>query len=157
MLANATINGQTQKVVYKGCKNGYMYALDAQTGKMLWVFNPPSIARPPYSQLYDPRDRQSMVKPWENYPSLSPVVQNPSYSGAIESNPAYDPSTNTLFVGVFNGPIRVVVTCVNGRSFQRPCPGGYGAQGVSNTCCDSVGPENTTIWALDASTGKPKW
>ncbi len=41
MLANATVNGQTQKAVMKGCKNGYFYALDAATGKMLWYFDAP--------------------------------------------------------------------------------------------------------------------
>jgi len=68
MLANATINGQAQKVVMKGCKNGYFYALDAATGKMLWDFSAPTIKRATASAILDPTNKSEMVKPWANYP-----------------------------------------------------------------------------------------
>ncbi len=50
MLANATINGQVQETVFKGCKNGYFFALNAHTGALDWYFDAPSIAREPCSQ-----------------------------------------------------------------------------------------------------------
>ena len=43
MLANETINGQNTPVVFKGCKDGYIFALNANTGSMLWFLKPPSI------------------------------------------------------------------------------------------------------------------
>src|SRR5438132_2829512 len=152
LLANATISGQQQKVVYKGCKNGVLYAMDAGTGKMLWYFNAPSIKRPQYSwPIYDPRNSKDMNKPWGNYPSKVPYVTNPGFSGGIESDPAYDPTTNTVFVATFNNPMIYETTCVVGHG----CP--YGSQGVPNTCCNNAGNLNTTIWGVDGSTGKPKW
>lgn len=152
LLANATINGQNQKVVYKGCKNGVLYAMDAATGKMIWDFNAPSIKRPQYSwPVFDPRNATQMHKPWGNYPSTAPYVTNPGFAGSIESDPAYDPTTNTVFVATFNNPMQYETSCVVGPH----CP--YGSQGVPNTCCNNVGDLNTTIWAVDGSTGHPKW
>src|SRR5947207_2488040 len=45
VLGNAFVDGQNRSVVFKGCKNGYLYALDASTGSLLWYFNPPSVKR----------------------------------------------------------------------------------------------------------------
>src|SRR5207249_7100249 len=67
MLANATVNGQMTKVVYKACKNGYFYALDAATGNMLWYFNPPNINSTQHSQLNDPLKTPDLTKGWSTY------------------------------------------------------------------------------------------
>jgi len=152
MLATVNINGSPTKVVYKGCKDGILHALDAATGKLLWYFNDPHIVRPVYSwPLLDPRNPSDMKKPWANYPAIHPFVQNPSYSGAIESNPAYDPTSNTVFVATFNAPITMIVNGITGKGVP------WGGQGSPNDCCNRVPPFNTTISALDGSTGKLKW
>src|SRR5207245_10626029 len=72
MLANVTIGGQTQKAIIKGCKNGYLYELNAATGKMLWFFDAPSIKRTLNNHLLDPMNKAQMTKPWLNYPSTTP-------------------------------------------------------------------------------------
>jgi len=40
MLATITVNGAPDLAVIKTCKSGYMWALEAATGKMLWYFSP---------------------------------------------------------------------------------------------------------------------
>ncbi len=45
VLGNVTLGGSTQEAVFKACKNGYLYALNALTGKLLWYFDPPTVTR----------------------------------------------------------------------------------------------------------------
>lgn len=151
MLANATVNGQAQKVVMKGCKNGYFYALDAATGRMLWYFDAPTILRASASEILDPTNKTDMVKPWANYPSVEPYVQNPCHSGGIESDPAYDPLSNTAVVVTYNCPLwdRVIPTTGAGVP--------YGSIGLDLSYVGPRMPWNTTIWAINVDTGKPLW
>jgi len=150
MLANVNINGASTKVVYKGCKNGYFYALNAATGKMLWVLNPPSIKRATYSYLYNPLTKSDMTKPWQNYPSTGPYVQNPPGTGGIESNPAYDPTTNLAFVATYNAPSNQITHNTNGPNIPWGVSGQTAVPGY-------VRHYNTTIYAMDGSTGQVKW
>ncbi len=151
MLANATVDGQPQMVVMKGCKNGYFYALSAATGKMLWYFDAPTIKRVAASDILDPTNRTDMSKPWANYPSVKPFIQNPCNSGGIEANPAYDPVTNIAIVATYNCPgwVDVIPTIGDGVA--------YGSFGRDLTYPSGNLPLNTTLWALDVNTGKALW
>ena len=151
MLANATISGQTHKVVYKGCKNGYVYALDAGTGQMYWSFHAPSIKLVGYSHLLDPTSPAQMKLPWLNYPSTGYYAAN---AFNIESSPAYDPSTNTLFITTFNLPGFNKVLPVKGPGVAY---GGVGLNFFDPNAPKAPGPTNSTVWAVDGSTGQPKW
>ncbi len=152
ILANVTISGQTQKAVFKGCKNGVLYGLNAATGAQIWAFNPPSVKRGLFNNFLDPTNPNDMKKPWPNYPSKVPFVGLAGLTGAIESNPAYDPSTNTVIVGTYNAPQLWTVTAV------APTKGvPYGTPGIDFSKLKPAGPANTTVWAVDASTGQPKW
>src|SRR5262249_39458410 len=45
-LGNETINGQLTEVVWKTCKNGYLYELNAANGNMIWAWTPPTSILP---------------------------------------------------------------------------------------------------------------
>ncbi len=151
LLTNQTINGAQEKVVLKSCKNGYFWALDEGTGKMLWYFNPPSVMRNQYSQLYDPRNKAQMTKPWFTYPSTKPAIMSPWATGALESDPAYDPSSNTVFIASFNHPGWFKIAPVGPKT-------PYFGAGASFAFVGPTTPAlNTTIYALNAATGQEKW
>lgn len=149
MLANVTIGGQTQKAIIKGCKNGYLYELNAATGKMLWFFDAPSIKRTLNNHLLDPMNKAQMTKPWFNYPSTKPDWANPN--SGYESDIGFDPVTNLVFADAWNNPGWFVITNVGPKTQ-------YNSLGLN---LGAVPPfqqkNNSTLYALDASTGKPVW
>lgn len=155
VLGNVTINGQNQEAVFKGCKNGYFFALSAQTGALLWYFDAPSIARAQYSQitLHNPLNSTEMTQDTQCGDTCTWAVQNPTDTGGIESDPAYDPTTNSIFVATYNAPTNLSFTDV------APTPGvSYDGAGIGfGAGSGPVAPDNTTIWALNANTGQPVW
>ena len=137
-----------QQMVYGACRNGYLYALDAETGDLVWYFDPPSVKRMNSENAnfvvtnnYDPS------KPWLNYPSTDPAVQCPGVFGAVSSNIvlAYD----TVYVSTFNRCSRVEVAPVVNV-------GDNGVMAIKDLGTP-VGPVNSTVYAVDASTGEVKW
>src|SRR5256712_7252169 len=154
ILANATIAGQQKEVVIKGCKNGYLYALDAATGKMYWGFRATSLKYSFYADpaiWNDPTDQTQMrVHNWPTYPSVQPYIQNPFFSGGIENNPAFDPTTNTAYVVTYNLP---TPQCA-GNVLP---PVKYAAEGkchVTNTLKAPANGVNATLWEINAATGQ---
>jgi glucose dehydrogenase len=139
----------SQAVVMKGCKNGYFYKVDANTGKLLGVLNPSAIKRLPTTVLLNPLSATDMKKPWENYPSTGPYIQNPPGTGGIESDPAYDPQTNMSFFATYNAPNNQQTHAVGAES-------PWGASGQT-AVPGYVRHYNTTIYALDANTWQTKW
>jgi outer membrane protein assembly factor BamB len=150
MLVNVTLsNGQTQQEVLKGCKNGYFYALDANTGKLLWYLMPPSILRV-NSPALNPLNSTQMTKPWMFYPAASGYF-NPCGTGGLESDPAYNPQTGLVYLVAYNCEASNTITPVP------PTPGwpyatDFGATGYFNNAI-----YNATIWAVNAATGQPVW
>jgi len=152
IMTNQTINGVQHKAILKSCKNGYFWALDAPTGKLLWSFSPPSTARNQYSYLYDPRNKAQMTKPWFNYPSTAAAIMSPWATGALESDPAYDPSSNTVFIGAFNHPGWFKINAVGPKTpYTNNAGADFAFQGPTKPAL------NTTIYALNAATGQEKW
>ncbi len=153
-LANVTIAGQTGKTVFKTCKAGYTFALDAATGKLQWVFSPPERRWHQFDYFLNPLSKTDMQKPWPNYPSTAAYV---SAGTGSESNTAYDPQTNLLFTTPFNNPRLIQCTDIPDRTHlqwgQSPAP----CTTVPRVTPTPTFPANTTLYALDASTGKVVW
>ncbi|HZW84885.1 MAG TPA: hypothetical protein VFE91_03150, partial [Nitrososphaerales archaeon] len=160
VLANATVNGQNQEVVIKGCKDGKFFEMNAQTGQLIWSFTAPSIKYAQYSNpaVYnDPTNNTDMrVHNWPNYPSVNGFLQNPFYLGAIESNPAFDPTTNTAYVVTFNNPTPVCAGDVIPPQAAYPTGGGPCHGTPAKPVTNAADVQNSTMWAIDASTGQPK-
>jgi len=147
VLGNVTSGGSTQEAVFKACKNGYLYSLNALTGKLLWYFDPPSVARNlTRNANYVATGNYSGTLPWINYPSTQEFKQCPGENGAIESDIAY--AYSMIYVATYNFCTFGQVTPV----------GSEGAQvwGVKDLTPDWQH-ANTTIYAVDPSTGKVAW
>lgn len=137
-----------KKAIYAACKNGYLYALDAESGDLIWYFNPLYVKRLnsdnanfAETNTFDPD------KPWINYPSTENVVQCPGVFGAVSFNIAlgYD----TIYMTSFNRCSELSIEADTNS----------GDTGVTNinTLYEPVGPMNSTLYAIDASNGGIKW
>ena len=140
-----------RKVIFKGCKNGVMEAFDASDGERIWSFDPPAIKRCDDCFLLDPRDPEEMKKGWLNYPSTEATWQNPPGSGGIEADitVAYE----KVYVATYNSWSYLKIIPVEP---DRPIPP-YGGAGLEGLPPPEIRPTNTTIYALDASTGDVVW
>ncbi|MBM3898210.1 MAG: hypothetical protein FJ358_06790 [Thaumarchaeota archaeon] len=149
ILATAKVKGQNKKVVIKGCKNGIVYVLDAATGEAYHILEGPDMKRTPLAQLYDPRNKEQMTKPWTNYPSKDAFWMNCPAFGCLESDIAYDPTRNMVYAAIMNSP-------------QWSKVGNAELRGVSLASAPAGTPPftpstNATISAWDLDTGQLKW
>ncbi len=157
MLANETINGQNTPVVYKGCKDGYIFALNANTGSMLWFLKPPSIDYENVIPL-NPLNATQMDKyNWDGYPSTKPIVQNPSDTGALEADLAFDPAKNLVFAATYNEPKLFNYSDVGPPKTPENVTQWEFSWGVQILKIMPVGTDNATIYAIDAANGQVKW
>lgn len=157
MLANETIAGRSTPVVYKGCKDGYIFALNALTGSMIWYLKPPSIAYENVVQLNPLNATQMDRYNWDGYPSTKATVQNPSDTGSLESDLAFDPTTNLVFAATYNEPKLFNYSDVGPPKTPENVTAWEFSWGVQILKIMPVGEDNTTIYAIDAATGQVKW
>ncbi|MBI2125869.1 MAG: PQQ-binding-like beta-propeller repeat protein, partial [Thaumarchaeota archaeon] len=157
-LANVKIQGQDRKVVIQGCKNGYLYVLDAATGKPVYVVESPGRARLnepenlPFNKVDYDWDRWAKEIRNKGYagpgPEGVPYVQCPGPTGGIESRVAI--AYNTAFT-VNQNVCRLI------RGFYKLEEIGVG-RGLGDIGGTAPGyPQNSTAFALDLDTGKIKW
>jgi outer membrane protein assembly factor BamB len=146
--------------VIKGCKDGLLYAMNQATGALDWFFNPPTSPRDNTSFL-NPLNSADMSKPWPCGSSLSACLVNPGVTGGIESDPAYDPGTNMIYVVTYNAPSCYVPDAVP------PIPNTFAlglAPAINSTSLSDCGitasggaVNNLTVYAVNANTGTPVW
>lgn len=157
VLANQTIGGKTVPVVYKGCKDGYIFALNGNTGKMMWFLKPPSIRYANVVPLNPLNATQMDEYNWDGYPATGPIVQNPADTGALESDLSFDPGKNLLFAATYNDPKTFVYSDVGPRQTPESLTQWEFTWGVQILNIIPVGSQNTTIYAIDAANGKVDW
>jgi glucose dehydrogenase len=157
MLANETINGQNTPVVYKGCKNGYIFALNADTGSMLWFLKPPSIDYENVVPLNPLNSTQMDKYNWDGYPSTKPIVQNPPDTGALEADLAFDPAKNLVFAATYNEPKNFTYSDVGPPKTPENVTQWEFTWGVQILKIAPVGTDNATIYAIDAANGHIQW
>jgi len=154
-LGNETIGGVNTQVLWKTCKDGYIYELNAQTGNLIWAWTPPLniLARCPYCFSHDPLNATQMNLPFFN-PSLQPAICTPC-SFAFESEAAYSPVTNYIYVVSSNNPqlwryvpMNLTNYHTNNGNAAFPPPGAKGTEGTF---------DNSTAEAVDAATGQMVW
>ena len=135
------------EAVFKACKNGYLYALDAMTGRLLWYFDPPTVERNLTGNAnYVVTQNYSGSLPWINYPSTQQFKQCPGENGAVESDIAV--AYSKVYVATYNLCTYGQVTSVSSEGSQY-----WGVTSLSPEAQTA----NTTIYAIDESTGKVDW
>jgi glucose dehydrogenase len=150
-LGNETIAGSTTEVLWKTCKNGYIYELNAATGKMIWAWTPPTpiLLRCMYCFMQDPLNRTTMTNSWPA-PNLQNYLMFPSLIAGFESTAAYSPVTNMIYVTSHNAPADVVYVALNSTNYAKSAlmiyPKGFTAY-----------PDNATTEAVNAATGQMVW
>ncbi|MBI2127287.1 MAG: PQQ-binding-like beta-propeller repeat protein [Thaumarchaeota archaeon] len=153
ILGNVSIEGKNTKVIIKACKNGYVFVLDAATGKPYWTRDLMPNSRCKQCFLLDPKNPDDMKKNWFNQPSKGPEWANPPNTGAIESDVTFD--GKTIFVGAMNQWKLVQVLAVPFPDLVKRTV--LRDRVITRETGDPERPTNTTVFALDAATGNIKW
>ncbi len=159
-MGNETINGVNTQVIFKTCKNGYMYELNAKTGHLIWAWNPPSniIPRCPVCYMLNPLNKTQMNY---EFPTAAtgdqPFLQYPSDAAGFEGEWAYNPTTNILFVTAQNVPYYASYVQLNATNYFTSS--GWHGTPVNKGTCSNCGPNenNATIFAIDPVTGAILW
>jgi outer membrane protein assembly factor BamB len=148
--------------VFKACKNGWLYALDAATGNPYWGFYSPSIhsGKNGFGKAFtfpmDPTNQTLMNLQWPTYPQVGgTILYDATGTGNIESDTAFDPTANTVFSVSYNVPTTAKIADVTGKTAPYGSIGIVGSFGGFTKC--SYCTDNATITAIDANTGQPKW
>jgi len=154
-MGNETINGVNTQVIWKTCKGGYLFELNALTGAMIWAWTPPASieARCQYCFMLNPLNRTEMTRPFLN-PSLADILCTPC-TFSFESEGAYNPSTNMIYVVSNNDPaiwhfvpFNTTNYHTSGGTTSSPIAGQTSTKGTYN---------NASAEAVDASTGQMTW
>ena len=97
-LGNETISGVNTQVLWKTCKNGYLYELNALNGNLIWAYTPPQniMARCQYCFMLDPLNRSQMTEAFGN-PNLTDTLVFPTTHGGFENEGSYSPALNYNF------------------------------------------------------------
>ena len=137
-----TIIGTTNgtESIFKSTKAGILFSLNAKTGNPNWVFANPAIKWAPGLAPGDPTSVAQMTWPYPNYPNAS-WIQAPALAGALESDLAYD--GNNIYGAWFNSSPNV--ESVNPQTQY------------ASTSRTLAWPDNTTVTAVNANTGKVAW
>ncbi len=144
-LGSVTVGGSNTTAVFKACKNGYVYALDAKTGDEIWHFNPPTLVRVNTQNAdYAGTGNYNATKAWVS--TIPGYEQCPGVNGGVESDISV--SGGRVFVATHNFCAYVTTGPVNeiGGSTS-------GARGFQYSLLHA----NTTVYAIDASTGREDW
>jgi alcohol dehydrogenase (cytochrome c) len=157
VLANETIAGKLTPVVFKGCKNGYIFALDADTGSMVWFLKPQAIRWDNIVPLNPLNSTQMTKYNWNGYPKTGRVVQNPPDTGALESDLAFDPTNGMVFAAVYNSPKVFQYTDVGSGRGPFNLTDWEFNWGVNVYSITQESPVNMTVMAIGGDSGQVKW
>ena len=169
---NETINGVNTPVVFKTCKDGFLFELNALTGDLIWAWSPPTSEQPrcaicwpmnPMNATQTSFDFPTAFLTYKTQPTTGaepPFLQYPSELAGFEDEQSYNPVTNTLFVASHIVPYFMTYVGLNGTSYYDIGVDGTGEVGtpVNSGCSSCVASNNNaTIWSINAATGAINW
>jgi outer membrane protein assembly factor BamB len=154
-MGNETVNGVNTQVIFKTCKAGYLFEINAATGKMIWAFTPPLsiLNRCQWCYMLNPLNKTEMTREFFN-PSLQPTVCTPC-TFAIESESSYNPVTNYIYIATINYPQLWRDVPINNTNYRTN--NGVASSPIAGQTT-STGPyDNSTVEAVNAATGQMVW
>ena len=155
-MGNETVNGANTQVLWKTCKDGYLYELNAVTGKLIWAYTPPAsiLPRCTYCYMLNPLNSTQMNYAFMN-PTLNKTIYFPSEYAGIENEGSYSPALNLVFIATQNVPLLAYYVAPNSSNYKTnsgmanfPPPGAGALAGTQ---------DNSTVTAVNAATGQSVW
>ena len=140
------------KTVFKLCKGAFLYAMNAETGELLWSTDyHPHVKRgeigpePNFDFALDPLNKNDMNKPWVSYPGNEANWRKES--GGAESDVTF--AYGKIFSTTYHKWSLQKITSVE--------PSMRDAWGRISIYSDKELAANATVWAHDAKTGEMIW
>ena len=140
------------KTVFKLCKGAFLYAMNAETGELLWSTDyHPHVKRgeigpePNFDFALDPLNKEDMNKPWVSYPGNEANWRKES--GGAESDVTF--AYGKIFSTTYHKWSLQKITSVE--------PSMRDAWGRISIYSDKELAANATVWAHDAKTGEMIW
>ena len=152
-LGNETVGGANTQVLFKTCKNGYLYALNAATGSLIWAWTPTQniLARCAYCYILNPLNSSQMTEAFFN-PSLADTLMYPTASAGFENEPSFNPALNMIFTASQNVPAEEHYVQFNSSNYGK----GSGDSGIAIAATAKAN-DNSTIEGVNAATGTQVW
>ena len=146
-LANINVNGTSKEVVIQGTKGSQIYVVDATSGQL--IYKPIFIGPPGLNNWND--GLTTSTNPPANLTASQALFGNnkricPGPDGGIEMSPAV--SGNTLYVATQNA---CGIMAAGQYFYKGATINGYIYNG------DASASQNSTLYAIDLSTGQPIW
>jgi glucose dehydrogenase len=133
-----------RKAVFKACDSGRVFALDAANGQLIWSFMPPSVK---YLNAEDNFGKQPDNNKATAIASNQPHWQCPGITGATGGDIAV--GYGKVFYAATNFCDYIQYTAVEAKMLN--------STGATLPEKTSDMPKNTTVYAIDASSGKSVW
>ena len=140
-------------MLWKTCKNGYLYELNAANGNMIWAWTPTQsiLARCQYCYMLNPQNASQMSEGFGN-PSGADTLIYPSNSAGFENDFSYNPTLNYLFTASQNVPALSHYVPRNGSNYGK----GNGQSSIAIAATAKAN-DNMTVEAVNAATGQMVW
>jgi len=168
-MGNETINGANTPVIFKTCKSGYLFELNALTGNLIWSWNPPSNLIPRCSVCYLWNALNSTQMSFD-FPTAMLTFKTQSTTGVqpaflefpglvagFEDTQSFNPATNSLFVAAHDVPNTVAYLGLNASSYFTGVGEAYGPFNGGGLRLPTASEANATIFSINAGTGATNW
>jgi glucose dehydrogenase len=160
-MGNQTVNGANTQVIWKTCKAGYLFELNAQTGALIWAWTPPTSIenRCQFCYMLNPLNKTEMSRAYFNPNGMGAgqlSICTPC-TFSFESEGAFNPATNYIYVVSQNYPQQWAYIPPNATNYHTsggtrsfPLPG-------QTATTVTTGIDNSTAEAINAATGQMVW
>ncbi len=166
---NETISGVNTPVIFKTCKDGVLFELNALTGDLIWAWVPPTNAIPrcPICWPMDPLNKTQMsfdfpsafytFKTQPTTGAQPPYLQYPPTTAGFEDTQTYNPTLNYIIVANQITPSYDTYFGLNASTYYTSY--GYATTPINKGTCSNcnINNNNSTIFAINAQTGATVW